>query len=82
MAPWQGGGQMIGRVTFAKIIFQGPQNRFQAGTPNIAGAIAIAAINWMESIRKSALFGREKKLLSKFEIAFNQLDLVKIYGCS
>lgn len=72
IAPGQGGGRRIDRVTFAKIIFQGAQNRFQAGTPNIAGAIAIAAIDLMESIRKSALFGREKKLLSKFEIAFNQ----------
>src|SRR6185437_1611901 len=41
MPPWQGGGDMIVEVTFAKTTFQEPPHRFEAGTPDISGAIGL-----------------------------------------
>ena len=43
MPPYQGGGDMIERVTFEKTTFRGPPERFEAGTPHISGAIGQAA---------------------------------------
>ena len=39
MPPWQGGGEMIDRVSFEGTTFQAPPFRFEAGTPHIAGAV-------------------------------------------
>ena len=41
MPPWQGGGDMILTVTFEKTTFQPPPQRFEAGTPDISGAIGL-----------------------------------------
>ncbi|MEY3000956.1 MAG: hypothetical protein RL648_1170, partial [Verrucomicrobiota bacterium] len=43
MPPYQGGGDMIESVTFEKTIFKAPPERFEAGTPNVAGAIGLGA---------------------------------------
>ncbi|MEH6650940.1 MAG: SufS family cysteine desulfurase [Motiliproteus sp.] len=43
MPPWQGGGEMIEQVSFSQSRYQPPPLRFEAGTPNIAGAIGLAA---------------------------------------
>ncbi len=43
MPPWQGGGHMIEDVTFAKTIYKGIPEKFEAGTPDIAGAVGLGA---------------------------------------
>jgi cysteine desulfurase / selenocysteine lyase len=43
MPPWEGGGNMIQDVTFERTVFQGPPNRFEAGTGNIADAVGLGA---------------------------------------
>src|ERR1700689_5003660 len=43
MPPWQGGGEMILAVTFAKTTYNGLPNKFEAGTPNISGSIGLGA---------------------------------------
>ena len=43
MPPWQGGGDMIASVTFEKTTWNELPYKFEAGTPNIAGAIALGA---------------------------------------
>jgi cysteine desulfurase/selenocysteine lyase len=49
--PWQGGGNMIADVTFEKTVYQGPPNRFEAGTGSIADAVGLgAAIDYVERI--------------------------------
>lgn len=64
MPPYQGGGDMIRRVTFAKTEFAPPPFRFEAGTPNIAGAIGLgAAIDYVESIGLEAIAAQEQHLL-------------------
>src|SRR5437868_7607332 len=54
--PWHGGGEMIVSVTLEKCSFKKPPHRFDAGTPNIAGAIALgAAIDYLEGIGRAAI---------------------------
>ncbi|GAB4062744.1 family 2A encapsulin nanocompartment cargo protein cysteine desulfurase [Uliginosibacterium sediminicola] len=51
MQPWQGGGNMIADVTFERTIYQGPPNRFEAGTGNIADAVGLgAALDYVDRI--------------------------------
>lgn len=64
MAPWQGGGNMIADVTFEKTIYQGPPERFEAGTGNIADAVGLgAAIDYVESIGMEVIARYEHDLL-------------------
>jgi len=64
MPPYQGGGDMISHVTFEKTTYKEAPERFEAGTPHIAGAIGLAvALDYMESIGFDAIQRREKELL-------------------
>jgi cysteine desulfurase/selenocysteine lyase len=63
MPPWQGGGDMIQTVTFEQSTFQPPPARFEAGTPDIAGAIGLdLAIGFIESIGREAIHDHELAL--------------------
>jgi cysteine desulfurase/selenocysteine lyase len=64
MPPWQGGGDMITTVTFEKSTWAAIPAKFEAGTPNIAGAIALgAAVEWVESTGLEAIAAHEDELL-------------------
>jgi len=64
MPPWQGGGDMIATVTFEKSTWAEIPAKFEAGTPNIAGAIALgAALDWVEGIGLDAIAAHEDELL-------------------
>jgi cysteine desulfurase / selenocysteine lyase len=63
MPPWHGGGEMIVSVTLEKSSFKKAPHRFEAGTPNIAGAIGLAAaIDYIEQIGRSAIFEHDAEL--------------------
>ncbi|HEX3860859.1 MAG TPA: cysteine desulfurase [Stellaceae bacterium] len=63
MPPWQAGGGMILNVTLAHTDFQEPPHRFEAGTPDIAGAVGLSlAIDFIESIGRDAIRDHEEKL--------------------
>ena len=63
MPPWHGGGEMIVNVTFEKCTFKSPPYRFEAGTPNIAGAVGLgAAIDYIESIGREHIFNHDQRL--------------------
>ena len=63
MPPFQGGGDMILSVTFEKTIFQEPPYRFEAGTPDISGAIGLArAVEYIEGLGKAAIAAHEAEL--------------------
>jgi cysteine desulfurase/selenocysteine lyase len=65
MPPWQAGGEMISYVSFESTRFNELPFKFEAGTPNICGAIALAeAINWLESQNRALLEQHEKLLLN------------------
>lgn len=65
MPPFQGGGDMIASVTFEKTIYNSLPYKFEAGTPNIEGVIALgAAIEYIESIGLDNIYSYEKELYS------------------
>ena len=71
MPPWQGGGDMILTVTFEKTTYNELPWKFEAGTPNISGAIGLAAaIDYVESIGLDAIAAHEQRLL---EVATTEL---------
>lgn len=64
LPPWQGGGNMIADVTFEKTIYNGPPERFEAGTGNIADAVGLgAAIDYVEAIGMDVIARYEHELL-------------------
>ena len=64
MPPWQGGGDMIDRVSFAGTTFAPPPARFEAGTPNLAGAVGLgAAIDYLEAVGLDQVAAHEAELL-------------------
>jgi cysteine desulfurase/selenocysteine lyase len=66
MPPWQGGGDMILAVSFAETTYNDVPHRFEAGTPDIVGVIALgAAIDWIRSIGLARIASREAELLDR-----------------
>ncbi len=64
LPPWQGGGHMIKDVRFEKTVFQHPPEKFEAGTPDIAGAVGVgAAIDYLFKIGIPAIAAYEHSLL-------------------
>ena len=65
MPPWQGGGEMILSVTFAKTTYNSLPNKFEAGTPNISGGIGLgAAAEFICSLDRPAALAYESALLN------------------
>lgn len=65
MPPWQGGGDMIRQVSFAKTTWNDLPYKFEAGTPNIAGVVGLgAAIDYVEGIGMAAIAAHEQDLLA------------------
>jgi cysteine desulfurase/selenocysteine lyase len=74
MPPYQGGGDMIEEVSFAATTYAGLPNRFEAGTPNISGAIGLgAAIEWLQAVGIADIHAHEQALL---HFATEQLERV------
>jgi cysteine desulfurase/selenocysteine lyase len=64
MPPWQGGGDMILAVSFEQTVYNGLPYKFEAGTPDIAGAIGLgAAVDYLESIGLDRIAAAEHELL-------------------
>ena len=81
MPPYQGGGDMIKSVTFEKTIYNDLPYKFEAGTPNISGAIGLgAAIDYVESVGMSRIFNYEKNLLHYAHEALSSIERVRILG--
>jgi cysteine desulfurase/selenocysteine lyase len=81
MPPWQGGGDMIRTVTFAKTDFADIPARFEAGTPNIGGAIGLAAaLDYVESIGRAAIASHEQDLLDYATERLAAIPGLRIYG--
>jgi len=66
MVPYQGGGDMILSVTFDGTVYNEPPHRFEAGTPNIEGAIGMAAaLDYLGGLGRDAVAEHEAQLLSE-----------------
>ncbi|MBI2307411.1 MAG: cysteine desulfurase [Rhodocyclales bacterium] len=65
MPPWQGGGDMIRQVSFARTTYNDLPYKFEAGTPNIAGGIGLgAAIDYVDALGLDAVAAHERDLLA------------------
>lgn len=81
MPPYQGGGDMIKSVSFEKTIYADLPNKFEAGTPNISGAIGLgAAIDYVTSIGFEAMHAHEAELLRYGTDHLKQIKGVRIIG--
>jgi cysteine desulfurase/selenocysteine lyase len=81
--PWHGGGEMIVSVTLEKSAFKKAPHRFEAGTPNIAGAIGLAAaIDYIEQIGRAAIFEHDSQLARHALERFTELPGMRVLGPS
>jgi cysteine desulfurase/selenocysteine lyase len=81
MPPYQGGGAMIDRVTFAKTTYAPPPGRFEAGTPHIVGVLGLhAAIDYVDGIGLDAIHAHETALVAKTRDALAQINSVRLFG--
>ena len=83
MDPYQGGGEMISEVTFKKTTYQEPPHKYEAGTPNIVGSIALGtAIDYVTSINIEKIYKYEQGLLNYATDKIKSLNEVQIIGTS
>ena len=83
MPPVQGGGDMIKSVTFEKTIYNDLPYKFEAGTPNIAGAIGLgAAIDYVQSVSYESFAAYEDELLEYGTKALESIGGLRIIGNS
>ena len=83
LPPWHGGGEMIVSVTLEKSAFKKPPHRFEAGTPNIAGAIGLAAaIDYIERIGRAEIFKHDVDLANYAMQRLAELPGIRILGPS
>jgi cysteine desulfurase / selenocysteine lyase len=81
MPPWQGGGEMILAVTFAKTTYNGLPNKFEAGTPNISGGIGLgAAADFLLNLDRDGAHAHETALLAHATAALSKIPDLRIVG--
>ncbi|WP_077928216.1 aminotransferase class V-fold PLP-dependent enzyme [Wohlfahrtiimonas populi] len=81
MPPYQTGGDMIDEVTFEKTTFAPLPNKFEAGTPNIAGVIAFeTAIRFVQEVGFDYIVEHEKELLDYATAELSKLPEVRLIG--
>ena len=81
MPPYQGGGSMIDRVTFAKTTYAPPPTRFEAGTPHIVGVLGLhAAIDYVDGIGLDRIHAHETALVRQTREALSAINSVRLFG--
>ena len=81
LPPYQGGGEMIKEVTFAKTTYAELPHKFEAGTPNIAGGIVLGvAIDYLNEVGFENIQEQERLLLKYGTIKLLEIEGLKIYG--
>ncbi|MGD0755777.1 MAG: cysteine desulfurase [Bacteroidales bacterium] len=83
LAPFQGGGDMVDKVTFEKTTYNELPFKFEAGTMNYPAAIGLAtALDYVSGIGRENIASREKELLSYATDRLSAINRLKIYGTS
>ncbi len=83
MPPYQGGGDMIRSVTFEKTIYNQLPYKFEAGTPDIAGAIGLGvALEYVAAIGLDAIAGHERELLAYATSALQSVPGLRLIGAA
>ncbi len=81
LPPWQGGGEMIQTVTFEETTYNQLPFKFEAGTPNIAGAIGLgAAIDFVNGLETKDCQYHEQSLIEYTENALNDMPEISLFA--
>ena len=81
MPPYQGGGAMIDRVTFARTTYAPPPQRFEAGTPAITEAFALAAaVDYVSAIGPGRIHAHEQALVARLRRELGTMNDVTLFG--
>ena len=81
MPPYQGGGEMISVVSFEGTTYADPPGRFEAGTPNIAGAIGLgAAVDYLEGLGMERVAAAEARLLAYATEKLSGVEGLEVVG--
>ncbi|HEY2752350.1 cysteine desulfurase [Phenylobacterium sp.] len=81
LRPYQGGGEMIGKVTLEEITYADPPHRFEAGTPPILEAIGLgAAIDWLGGLDRAAVAEHEHGLYTHVRERLNGANWLRVLG--
>ncbi len=81
LPPWRGGGEMIKEVTFEKTTYNALPFKFEAGTPNIEGAIALgSALDYVNGIGLEKIHTHESALIRSAAAALAEIPGIKFYG--
>ena len=81
MPPWQGGGEMITRVQFESSFYKEGPARFEAGTPDISGAIVLGeAIDYLEALGREHIFKHDTELTDYAVERMAEVEGLRIYG--
>ncbi|MDC1141818.1 cysteine desulfurase [Planctomycetota bacterium] len=83
MPPWHGGGDMIKSVSFEKTEYNDVPHKFEAGTPNIAGGIALGtALEYVEHVGLEAIAAHEHQLTEYAQQELAKIDGLRLIGTS
>lgn len=81
MPPYQGGGEMISRVTFERTTYERLPYKFEAGTPDYVGSHALAvALDYVSRIGMDAIHAHERDLTAYCMAAMREVEGVRLYG--
>ncbi|WP_282176853.1 cysteine desulfurase CsdA [Vibrio nereis] len=81
MPPWHGGGKMVEKVSFSGTTYSELPGKFEAGTPNVAGAIALeTAINWYRSFEQQEVEQHIHSLVHDAYTRLSQIEDVQVLG--
>ncbi len=81
LPPFHGGGEMIATCTFEKTTYADLPFKFEAGTPNVGGNIALgAAVDFMEKVGRNNIAAHENSLLEYAQRKLLEMEGLKIYG--
>ena len=81
MPPYQGGGEMILQVTFDKVTYSELPNKFEAGTPAVAEAVAWgASIDYLQTLNRDEILQHEQELLAYAMKKLSSISGIKFYG--
>ena len=79
--PYQGGGDMIDKVTFENTTYAGLPSKYEAGTPNIVGAIGLgSALNWMQEIGVNNIYDHSKNVINEGISILKNIKGLRIIG--
>jgi len=83
MPPYQGGGEMITKVEYRDVTFNVVPHKFEAGTPNVAGAVGLhAALDYLDAIGREAIFEHDQRLAKRACEQLAEIDGIRLFGPS